>query len=101
MAIVDMTGSGSAAGYRFMVEQLACSSRMLLLICGNLDDQREEVWARHLGVWMYLPGAIDGADLVGLCTAARQAVERLLANRPRVPANGKQINGKSDSFRPS
>jgi hypothetical protein len=89
MAIVDMTGvSPATATYRFLVEQLACGSRMLLLICGNLDDQREEIWARHLGVWMYLPGAIEGSDLISLCTAARQAVERLNHHRPRQPSAG-------------
>ena len=79
LAIVDMTGAteNQLTSYRFMVEHLACNSRMLLLICGKLDDPREEIWARHLGVWMYLPGAIDGADLVGLCAAAREAAERL------------------------
>lgn len=81
MAIIDFSGSASAdrASFRFLVEQLACTSRMLLLVCGNVDDPREEVWARHLGVWMYLPGAIDGADLVGLCVAARETVERIAA----------------------
>lgn len=80
MAIVDLTGAVEAAtGLRAMVEQLACTSRMLLLVCGNLDDHREEVWARHLGVWMYLPGAIDGTDMVALCGAARHTVERLSA----------------------
>jgi len=86
MAIVDMTGASESqvTSFRFTVEHLACSSRMLLLICGKLDDPREEIWARHLGVWMYLPGAIDGSDLVGLCAAAREAVERLTTvNRER------------------
>lgn len=79
MAIVDLTGAteNQLTTFRFMVEHLACGSRMLLLICGKLDDPKEEIWARHLGVWMYLPGAIDGSDLVGLCSAAREAVERL------------------------
>ncbi len=85
MAIVDLTGpvANDAASCRFLVEQLACISRMLLLVCGNIDDPREEVWARHLGVWMYLPGAIDGTELVGLCVAARETVERLAASNRR------------------
>ncbi len=88
MAIVDLSGSTSAdrANFHFLVEQLACTSRMLLLVCGNLDDPREEVWARHLGVWMYLPGAIDGAELVGLCVAAQRpssAWPRPIVNRAR------------------
>jgi len=82
LAIVDLSGAAlqERPGFRFLVEQLACTSRMLLLVCGGLDDAREEVWARHLGVWMYLPGAIDGTELVGLCVAARETVERLIAS---------------------
>jgi DNA-binding response OmpR family regulator len=82
LAIVDLSGAANPerANFRFLVEQLACTSRMLLLVCGSLDDSREEVWARHLGVWMYLPGAIDGTELVGLCVAARETVERLMAS---------------------
>jgi hypothetical protein len=82
MAIVDLSGAVTQdrPSFRFLVEQLACTSRMLLLVCGSLDDSREEVWARHLGVWMYLPGAIDGTELVGLCVAARETVERLMVN---------------------
>lgn len=88
MAIVDLTGtSEGATGLRAMVEQLASTSRMLLLVCGNLDDHGEEVWARHLGVWMYLPGAIDGTDMVALCGAARHTAERLVAaSRQRAPS---------------
>ncbi|HEY1598308.1 MAG TPA: hypothetical protein VGG64_01810 [Pirellulales bacterium] len=95
MAIVDLSGSvaSDSASYRFLVEQLACTSRMLLLVCGNVDDTREEVWARHLGVWMYLPGAIDGADLVGLCVAARETVERMSAlNRQRALSVDRKTN---------
>ncbi len=92
MTIVDFSGSASAdrASFRFLVEQLACTSRMLLLVCGSVDDPREEVWARHLGVWMYLPGAIDGTELVSLCVAARETVERLSA------LNRQQRNGHND-----
>jgi DNA-binding response OmpR family regulator len=92
MAIVDLSGPACAdlPSFRFLVEQLACTSRMLLLVCGNVDDPREEVWARHLGVWMYLPGAIDGSELVGLCVAARETVERLTAS------NRQQRNGHGE-----
>jgi hypothetical protein len=86
LAIVDLSSAATQErpNFRFLVEQLACTSRMLLLVCGSLDDSREEVWARHLGVWMYLPGAIDGTELVGLCVAARETVERLVVNsRPQ------------------
>ena len=95
MAIVDLSSvvARDSAGFRFLVEQLACTSRMLLLVCGNVDDTREEVWARHLGVWMYLPGAIDGSELVGLCVAARETTERIAAlNRQRAGAGERKTN---------
>ena len=99
MAIIDLSGAAAdesvnaahSPALRFLIEQLACTSRMLLLVCGNLDDPCEEVWARHLGVWMYLPGAIDGAELVGLCVAARETIDRLaVVARSRATRGGER-----------
>ncbi len=81
LAIVDLTspGGGEPGGFRHLVEQLARSSHLLLLTCGKEGDAEQEVWARHLGVWMYLPGATDGDDLAALCGEARSIAERMAA----------------------
>jgi ActR/RegA family two-component response regulator len=37
-------------------ETIATQSDLLLTVCGNESDPQEELWARQLGVWLYLPG---------------------------------------------
>jgi hypothetical protein len=37
----------------------------------------EEIWARQLGAWMYLPGVNDHSDVAMLCGEARNAAEKL------------------------
>jgi len=86
LAIVDLTSSngGEPVGFRHLVERLACSSQLLLLTCGNEGDAEQEVWARHLGVWMYLPGTTEGNDLAALCGEARGIVQRMAAAKEKI-----------------
>jgi DNA-binding response OmpR family regulator len=85
LAIVDLTSpdGGEPTGFRRLVETLARTSDVLLLTCGNEGNAEQEVWARHLGVWMYLPGATDGVDLAALCGEARGIVQRMAAARDK------------------
>jgi len=50
-----------------------------VVICGSADSVDEELWARQLGVWLYLPGVTEGDSLTSLCIEAR----RLHANASR------------------
>ena len=43
-------------GRVLLEETLAAMPGMLLAICGHEADPQEEIWARQLGVWLYLPG---------------------------------------------
>jgi hypothetical protein len=48
----------------------------LLVVCGSEDSVDEEMWARQLGAWVYLPG-VSGADaLMSLFAEARRVGER-------------------------
>jgi hypothetical protein len=49
----------------------------LLVVCGNQGDPREELWARQLGVWLYLPGVEEHCDVTSLCAQAREVADRL------------------------
>jgi hypothetical protein len=83
LAIVDLTASNGTEPPRFreLVEYLACcAGRVLVVACGDEGNARQEVWARHLGVWMYLPGAADGVELAALCGEARLIAKRLAAH---------------------
>jgi DNA-binding NtrC family response regulator len=80
LAILDVEAASTgcdAEGLRSLVEQLARENDLLLLVCGHERDPREEIWARQLGVWLYLPGVIAGPELATLCGEALEIAERL------------------------
>ncbi len=59
LSIVDMP---PAAGdeyedYRAIAERLSeiGGSNMLLVVCADTESVQEEIWARQLGIWSYLP----------------------------------------------
>ncbi|MEI6367628.1 MAG: hypothetical protein WCP23_11115 [Planctomycetota bacterium] len=74
LAIVDIA---SPLGDRVndtieIATELAARPGMLLVICGSEDNVDEELWARQLGAWLYLPGVCDGDSLTSLCVEARR-----------------------------
>jgi len=73
LAFVDLEGE-EGKGFQSLVRQLADQRQVLLVICGHEQDGAEEVWARQLGVWFYLPGTCDPATIGLLCRDARGIV---------------------------
>ncbi|MFM8494100.1 MAG: hypothetical protein ACKOEM_01050 [Planctomycetia bacterium] len=49
-----------------LAEEFAARPGTLVVVCGPEDGVDEELWARQLGAWCYLPGAIAGDGLVSL-----------------------------------
>ena len=47
-----------------------------VIICGNEDLREEELWARGLGVWAYLPGDSGPTGLEYVFSDARQALAK-------------------------
>lgn len=58
-----------------IAEEFAARPGTLLVICGSEDNVDEELWARQLGAWLYLPGVTDGDSLTSLCVEARRLRE--------------------------
>lgn len=77
MSVVDLQGQTPAVDFRELCEQLASQRNMLLMICGNEGEATEEIWARQLGTWLYLPGVSFDSDLESLCLEGRSIAERL------------------------
>jgi len=78
LTVVDLPHS-DAAGYAKMRKAVtsACgASDSLLVVCGTEREMAEEVWARQLGVWTYLPGASGLSGLELIFEEARQAIAR-------------------------
>lgn len=75
LAFVVLQGSRDGQ-FDALLEQLAGAKRMLVVVCGNQDAIDEEIYARQLGAWFYLPGLVDGAAVTSLCAEARRIDER-------------------------
>ena len=83
LAIVDLEHASleDTEEFREIMEDLAGMTGLLLVVCGNEGEPVEEIWARQLGVWLYLPGVTSGDDVTLLCGEARQITEQLHAAR--------------------
>ena len=77
MAVVDLQGEQPVVDFRELCEQLASQRNLLLMVCGNEANATEEIWARQLGAWLYLPGVSAGSDLETLCIEGRNIAQRI------------------------
>ena len=59
-----------------IAEEFASRAGTLLVVCGSEDSVEEELWARQLGAWVYLPGVSSGDALVSLFAEARRVADR-------------------------
>ena len=62
-------------------EQFSGNSGGLLVVCGPEESAEEEIWARRIGAWLYLPGLVDGSGIVSLCEMAADVTSQLVARR--------------------
>lgn len=66
-----------------LVEQVSRRRELLIVLCGNEDNQNEETWARRLGVWLYLPGVSEEYEFRHSLQAAAAVVERKYVSQVR------------------
>jgi DNA-binding response OmpR family regulator len=59
-----------------IAEEFAGRPSTLVVVCGSGESVDEELWARQLGAWVYLPGVSGGDALMSLFAEARRVVER-------------------------
>ena len=55
-----------------LAEEMVARPDTLVVVCGSQHSVDEELWARQLGAWLYLPGVCDGDSLTSLCVEARR-----------------------------
>ncbi len=81
LAIVDLESATGQrpVGFDPLLRKLAETSDILLVACGNDGNIQEEIWARQLGVWLYLPAVIDIEGMTTMCDEARQIADRRVA----------------------
>ncbi len=76
LAIVDLA-TQDTEGFRAVLEKLTATAGVLSIVCGNDSDPTEELWARQLGAWLYLPGVEESSNLALLCGEARHIAQRV------------------------
>jgi len=78
LTVVDLPGEGSAnyGKLREAVTQSVHINDSLLIVCSVGGNPAEELWARQLGVWSYLPGANDRTGLETIFCEARKALAK-------------------------
>jgi len=59
-----------------IAEEFASRPNTLVVVCGSGESVDEELWARQLGAWVYLPGISGGDALMSLFAEAQRVVER-------------------------
>lgn len=82
LVFLDLDGAPAPEDLQQLGSEIAGRMPALLAICGNEGNPREEIWARQLGVWLYLPGVQRGSDLESLCREARPVAEKLAGDLP-------------------
>lgn len=78
LAIVDLERPSLAESSRLreLTAELAHAGGPLLVICGAENDVKQEIWARQLGVWLYLPGVAVAEAMALLSEQARYLIEK-------------------------
>jgi DNA-binding NtrC family response regulator len=82
LGLVDMQDR-SHTEFKALLEKIAPTIGLLLVVCGNEGNIREEILVRQLGAWLYLPSVEDMDDLTTVCDEARLLTERMRKNSPR------------------
>ena len=76
-AMVDLDDRGRASKARELVQTLIQDSKRILVgVCGHEADPDEEIWARQLGIWLYLPGLTTTSEVSALCEQALELVSK-------------------------
>jgi hypothetical protein len=59
-----------------IAEEFAGRPGTVLVVCGSGENVDEELWARQLGAWVYLPGVTGSDAFMSLFAEARRVFDR-------------------------
>ncbi len=97
LAVVDLQRSNHVPREHLeaLIESLARSSNLLLVVCGDEGNLEQEIWARQVGVWMYVPGIEHGSELKTLLGEAHCLAQRMGLPTGAAPeaTSERQVNG--------
>jgi len=59
-----------------ITEEFASRNGTVVVVCGSGESVDEELWARQLGAWVYLPGVSGSDAFMSLFGEARRIFDR-------------------------
>jgi hypothetical protein len=79
LALVDLDKpeGGTPSQFHSLTAELVQLPNLLVVVCGHQNDPGEEIWARGLGAWLYLPGLDQETEVSTVCREAMIASQRL------------------------
>lgn len=103
LTLVDLPSSQQCEYERLRTAAAKASnlSDSLLVLCGFQEDPGEEMWARQLGAWSYLPKVNKPAELDWLFVEARKAVAQIASSDIQIPTVTSAESSVSGSDPPS
>lgn len=99
LAVIDLQGNcpWRHQEARGLCEQLATHHQRLLWVCGDAADPLEEIWARRLGTWMYVPGLSDEVPSEELGAVYDQAREVLGRWHPKLVSRNGSVSERDSA----
>jgi hypothetical protein len=83
MSLIDLQRAAAETGaLKKLTEHVVTNQPTLLVVCGNEGNAVEEIWARQLGAWLYLPGVSQACNVQALCEEALPVAERISSRTP-------------------
>jgi hypothetical protein len=76
LVIVELTAGTDGAALDELADHVTKIGGLLLVLSAQEGGVAEEIRARQLGAWLYLPGEVPDGELTTLCTDARRLLDR-------------------------
>ncbi len=76
LVIVELNAGSDGAALDELADHIAKIGGLLLVVSAQEGGAAEEIRARQLGAWLYLPGEVPAGELTALCTDAKRLLDR-------------------------
>lgn len=76
LVIVELAAGSDGAELDELADHVTKIGGLLLVLSAQEGGAAEEIRARQLGAWLYLPGEIPTGELTAVCTDAKRLLDR-------------------------
>ncbi len=76
LVVVELSADGECTALDELAAHVRKVGGLLLIMSAQSGGAADEIRARQLGAWLYLPGEVPAGELASLCGDARQLLDR-------------------------